>query len=146
MRDVLALGMIGIGAALALFYPWLGIMAWTTISIMNPHRYSWALRIFRWRRRDGRNAWPPSSIITRPGSDFGHTDRRRVRRIRAVDVHHPSVSLYYQGSFGMWKQVMKIDFMIFLAVMILHTRKHIMALVWVLVASIGLYGSRAAFS
>ena len=42
-------------------------------------------------------------------------------------------SIYPSSSYAMWKQVMKIDFMIVVAAMVLTTRKHIMALAWVLV-------------
>jgi putative inorganic carbon (hco3(-)) transporter len=40
----------------------------------------------------------------------------------------------------MWERVMKIDLMILVAMVALTTRHHVMALVWVLVASIGIYG------
>ena len=42
MRDVLILAILAVCAAAALFHPWIGIMGWTVVSIMNPHRYSWA--------------------------------------------------------------------------------------------------------
>jgi probable O-glycosylation ligase (exosortase A-associated) len=45
----------------------------------------------------------------------------------------------------MWKRVMKIDLMILVAIAVLHTRKHLMALVWVLVGSIGFYGFKGGF-
>lgn len=43
-------------------------------------------------------------------------------------------------SYLQWKKIMKIDFMILMAMLILHTRHHIMALAWVVVGSIGFYG------
>jgi putative inorganic carbon (HCO3(-)) transporter len=140
MRDVLAIGVIGIGATLALFYPWLGILAWTTISIMNPHRYAWSA-----------SELPVAAAIaiaTLVGILISR-DRVRITVTPTLVVFVafalwmcftlPS-SLYYEKSFAMWKQVMKIDFMILVAVMVLHTRKHVMGLVWVLVGSIGIYG------
>jgi len=45
-------------------------------------------------------------------------------------------------SLDMWKKVMKIDFMILVALVLLHSRKHIMTLVWVLVFSLGFYGAK----
>src|SRR5678815_1743399 len=41
MRDALILAILAVCAAVALFHPWIGIMGWTLVSIMNPHRYSW---------------------------------------------------------------------------------------------------------
>jgi probable O-glycosylation ligase (exosortase A-associated) len=49
-------------------------------------------------------------------------------------------SFYPSTSYFMWKQVMKIDFMILVAAMVLTTRRQIMALAWVLVCSLGVYG------
>jgi len=40
----------------------------------------------------------------------------------------------------MWKKVMKIDFMILVALVLLNSRKHLMTLVWLLVFSLGFYG------
>ncbi len=43
MRDLL-LGVLLIWASLkAVRSPWIGIMAWTIVSIMNPHKYTWQL-------------------------------------------------------------------------------------------------------
>jgi probable O-glycosylation ligase (exosortase A-associated) len=49
-------------------------------------------------------------------------------------------SMFFPLSYEMWKQVMKIDFMILLAVTLLHTRRHLMLLIWVLVISLAFYG------
>ena len=43
MRDYLLAVLILIPAGWALRAPWIGVLAWTVLSIMNPHRYSWVL-------------------------------------------------------------------------------------------------------
>lgn len=40
----------------------------------------------------------------------------------------------------MWKRVMKIDFMILAALVVLYSKKHITVLIWVVAGSIGFYG------
>jgi probable O-glycosylation ligase (exosortase A-associated) len=132
--------MIAIGASIALFYPWLGILAWTMISIMNPHRYAWSA-----------SELPVAAavaIATLAGILISR-DRIRITVTPMVVVFIafalwmcftlPS-AIYYPGSLATWKQVMKIDFMILVATLVLHTRRHVMGLAWVLVGSIGIYG------
>jgi energy-converting hydrogenase Eha subunit A len=41
MRDVLILFLVLAGSIAALRRPWIGVMVWTWLSIMNPHRYTW---------------------------------------------------------------------------------------------------------
>ncbi len=50
MRDF-ALGPIILAiAAYGLLHPWLGVLGWTWISIMNPHAYAWRLNAYPWPR------------------------------------------------------------------------------------------------
>lgn len=41
MRDILVISLVVVFAVMALRRPWIGVMLWTWISIMNPHRYAW---------------------------------------------------------------------------------------------------------
>ncbi len=43
MRDIVLGPIILAIAAYGLMHPWIGILGWTWISIMNPHSYSWRL-------------------------------------------------------------------------------------------------------
>ena len=140
MRAALLLSLVVICAAYALAHPWVGVMGWTAISIMNPHRYAWTA--------SNMPVAATVAIATVLGLVF---TRDRVRlAISPVTLTLLAFmiwmcitlpfSLYFDPSFVMWKRVMKIDFMILVAVAVLHTRKHLMALTWVLVASIGIYG------
>ena len=43
MRDLLILSIVGVAAILALKRPWIGVMLWTWLSIMNPHRFAWGM-------------------------------------------------------------------------------------------------------
>jgi len=140
MRDALILAVLAVCAAIALFHPWIGIMGWTVVSIMNPHRYSWAA-----------SDLPVAAAIVVATLVGMVITRDRVRYFASpvmvvlvafaawMCVTLPA-SIYPDSSVAMWKQVMKIDFMIVVAAMVLTTRKHIMALAWVLVCSIGIYG------
>jgi putative inorganic carbon (HCO3(-)) transporter len=140
MRFLAAIFVAGICAAAAIVHPWIGILSWTWISIMNPHRYAWAA-----------SSLPVAAIVavaTLLGLAFS---RDRVRMIVSpvtllllafmiwMCVTLP-FSLSVEASMEMWKRVMKIDFMILVAIAVLHSRRHVMALTWVLVVSLGIYG------
>jgi putative inorganic carbon (HCO3(-)) transporter len=43
MRDLLILAIVIPGCIAALRRPWIGIMLWTWLSIMNPHRYAYGI-------------------------------------------------------------------------------------------------------
>ncbi len=141
MRDALTLTVLAGWVAVAFFHPWIGIMGWTVVSIMNPHRYSWAA-----------SELPVAAAMAIVTLAAMFITRDRIRFfvsppliVLAAFVVWMCITLPFSILFttqhvAMWKQVMKIDFMIFVAAMVLTTRTHIMALVWVLVGSLGLYG------
>ena len=140
MRDALILAILAVCAAAALFHPWLGIMSWTIVSMMNPHRYTWVA-----------SDMPVAAaivvatligiVLTRDRVRFFVSPVMVVLVVFALwmCVTLPA-SIYPSTSYVMWKQVMKIDFMILVAAMVLTTRRQIMALAWVLVCSLGVYG------
>lgn len=140
MRDaVLALILI-VGTLRALRHPYIGILMWTWVSIMNPHRESWNLSTF------------PVAAVVGGATLIGMFLTRDKRHFFLAK---PSVLLLlftlwvcitFQFSFypdeceRMFSRVLKINFMIFVVMMLLYTRRHIIALVWVLVGSLGYYG------
>lgn len=140
MRDLLLLAIIVVGVLIALRRPWIGVLVWTWISIMNPHAYTWRL------------ATMPVAA-TMAGAVliglFVTGDRRNLFLTRESAVLLMFMlwmcitlpfSFHFEPSFELWKRVMKIDLMILVALALLYTRKHIIALAWVLAASIGFYG------
>src|SRR5450830_288831 len=140
MRDwVLAPIIVGL-AAYALLHPWLGILGWTWVSIMNPHAYSWSLR-----------SMPVAAaiaisillglLLTKDRRNFFLTRETVVLMLFMLwmCITLP-FSFYFDESFGLWNRVMKIDLMVLVAMVVLYSRKHITMLTWVLVGSIGFYG------
>ena len=43
MRDLLIVGIVLAGSLAAFRKPWIGVMLWVWLSIMNPHRYAWGI-------------------------------------------------------------------------------------------------------
>ncbi len=140
MRDVVLMVFVAGGVVAAVFHPWIGVMGWTVISIMNPHRYAWGMADLP--------VAAAFALATLLGIVFTR-DRIRIVVTPTMMVFAAFVvwmgvtlqfSLFVETSMDLWSRVMKIDFMIFVAAAVLYSRQHIMALVWVLVGSLGFYG------
>ena len=140
MRDILLVSVVTFLTLVALFRPWIGVMTWTVLSLMNPHRYSWGA------------AELPLSAVIAIATLIGLLITRDRRE---MPLNSPTLwlmafmawmcvtlpfSFSVASSMEMWSKVMKIDLMIIVATIALTSRTHVMALVWVLVASIGIYG------
>ena len=140
MRDIV-LGPIIMGiAAYGLLHPWLGIMGWTWISIMNPHAYAWRL-----------NSLPVAALVagatllgvlvTKDRRQFFVTRETAVLMLFMLWICITFPFSFDAGdSYHMLNRVMKIDVMVLVAMVVLHSRKHIIMLAWVLVGSVGFFG------
>lgn len=140
MRDVI-LGPVFVAlAAYGLLHPWIGIMGWTWLSIMNPHALTWHMR-----------SLPVAAtmaigtllgvLITRDRREFFVTRETIVLMLFMLwmCITLP-FSFYFEQSYPLWNRVMKIDLMVLVAMVVLHSKKHITTLAWVLVGSLGFYG------
>jgi probable O-glycosylation ligase (exosortase A-associated) len=140
MRDIaLILGVL-IVSSYAIIHPWVGVMGWTLLSIMNIHRLAWDA------------ADLPLAAVLACATLVGMVvtrDRRQVAIAPATVLLVMFMiwlcitlpfSFSVDGSMDMWKKVMKIDFMILVALVLIVTRTQIIALAWVLVFSLGFYG------
>lgn len=140
MRDFVLGPIILALAGYGLLHPWLGILGWTWISIMNPHALSWRL-----------SSMPVAAtmalavligiLVTKDRRNFFLTRETVVLMLFMLWV---SITLAFAFEFGeslyMWNRVMKIDLMVLVAMVVLYSKKHINLLVWVLVGSLGFYG------
>lgn len=140
MRDFVLGPIILAIAGYGLVHPWIGVMGWTWVSIMNPHSYSWRL-----------SSMPVAALIagatllgvllTRDRREFFATRETIVLMLFMVWVSITlPFSLDFHGSYSLWNRVMKIDLMVLVAMIVLYSKRHLTLLVWVLVVSIGFYG------
>ncbi len=140
MRDLVLGPIILAIAAYGLLHPWVGILGWTWLSIMNPHAYSWSL-----------SKLPVAATIaiavllgvlfTRDRKQFFVTTETTVLMLfMAWMCITLPFSFYLDLSTPMWSRVMKIDLMVLVAMVVLYSKKHITLFAWVLVGSLGFYG------
>ena len=140
MRDLTLLGIIVAIAGYALIHPWVGIMGWTWLSLMNPHTLSWNLRFMPVAALMAA-ATLIGLIITRDRRSFYVTAETGALIVFMLWMSITLIfAIYYEWSTYMWTRVMKIDFMILVATVVLYSRRHINVLAWVVAGSIGIYG------
>lgn len=140
MRDAILALILIVGTLKALRHPYIGILMWTWVSIMNPHRESWNLSSFPVAAVVG-GATLVGMFLTRDRRQFFIKPPSFVLLLFTLwmCITYP-FSFYPDECVNMLTRVLKINFMIFVVMMLLYTRKHIIALVWVLVGSLGYYG------
>ncbi len=140
MRDLVLLVIIGWCFVQAFRRPWIGIMCWTWLSIMNPHQLSWTLKTMPFAAAIG-GATLIGLFITKDRRDYSLSRESVTLMIFMlwICITLP-FSMLFDESFELWKRVMKIDFMILVAMALLHSKRHLMLLTWVLVISIGFFG------
>ena len=141
MRDLLLLAIIVGGSLYALKRPWIGVMMWTWVSLMNPHEQ------FGWYSAQ----WPVASIVavcTMLGLLFTRDRQNPFQGAPAwtllafigwICVTLP-LSIYFNDSLPLWIRSMKIFLMTFVTLALLTTRQRIDSYVWVIVGSLGFYG------
>jgi len=143
MRDVLIVGLVLLGAIAAVRQAWIGVMLWTWLSIMNPHRYTYGFAFDA-----------PVAMMAFCATVLGLL----VTRDRASPFKAPVVVVFLvfivwicistvlgldpSGDYWQWNKVMKVDLMILVALVLLHSKKHILALAWVCAGSLALLGAK----
>ena len=146
MRDLLLISIVIPAAVMALKRPWIGVMLWTWLSIMNPHRYTYG---FAYHAPLAAIAVVVTVIGLLFTKDRESPFKNPAVTIFALFIFWITVSwlmgLDPAKDYEQWKKVMKIDLMILVALALLHSKKHILALFWVVTGSMALLGAKGGF-
>lgn len=141
MRDILILLLVCGALPFAVRHTWFGILLWTWISVMNPHKLAWgfaadlplaaaaaaATLISLFFNRDKlRMPWDPPVIA--------------LLFFVAWMCLTTALAFYPGESWEQLNKVLKIQLMTLIAFAALRERKHIELFVWVNALSIGFYG------
>lgn len=141
MRDIAIVLLFSAGAIMALRNPYMGVMLWAWVGIMNPHRLTWgfayslplaaiaaAVTLISMTYGKPRPSFPfsaPSGLLLAFIAWTG------ITTIFAIHVE-PSTTLFIKA--------FKTLFMTLVALAIIQERKHVMGLLWVIVGSICFFG------
>ena len=141
MRDILLIAIVTAGCLAALRRPWIGIMLWTWLSIMNPHRYAF-----------GFSYDMPLAAIAAGSTLAGlMATKDRTSPLKGAPVNWMLAFMCWitaswllgidsSADYAQWNKVMKIFFMVIVGLALLHSKEHIFALAWVSAGSLALLG------
>jgi probable O-glycosylation ligase (exosortase A-associated) len=146
MRDVLITSTILGLLPFALRRPWVGCILYVWVSIMNPHRLTWGFAY----------DFPFAMIVGMTiilglfiSPDRKHFPLNGLTATMLLLTLWMNVTLLtaidFNGSLEMWDRVMKNMLMVFIALTVLNSRKHIDILIWILVISIGFFSIKGGF-
>lgn len=143
MRDLLVVSIVFIAAVVALGRPWIGVMLWTWLSIMNPHRYTYGFAF------DAPLAMI-AALVTLVGLLFTQERQSPFKGAPAwiLAVFTVWVTISWQagvdpsGDYALWNKVMKVYLMTFVTLALLHNKYHIMAFAGITVGSLALLGAK----
>ncbi len=142
MRDLILTAIVFGSIPFILRNPFVGLLMWVWLGIMNPHRFSWG---FAYNMPFAQVV----AICTLVGLLFS---RKRLYRfpIDRVTIAlilfvlwlgvSPLFSFHPQDEFQLWIRPIKIQFMVLVALLLLGTREHLHKLTWVLALSVGFFG------
>ena len=142
MRDIVVLAIVFAAALYAFRHPWIGIMLWTWLSIMNPHRYAFGIAYEA-----------PVAALAAVSTFVGllMTKDQRASPFKGAPVAALVLFMAWMTlswllgldpdlDYLPWVKVMKIDTMVLIGLMVLHSKKHVVALAWVSAGSLAILG------
>lgn len=141
MRDLLVVGIVILGALAALRRPWVGVMLWTWLSIMNPHRFTYGFAYSAPLAAVAAVSLLLGLLMT--SERYSPLEGAPVKFLLAFMVW---ITLSWQfgvdaeGDYEQWKKVMKVFLLIFLGMAALRSKRHVIALVWVAAGSLAILG------
>lgn len=141
MRDILVVGIVLAGSLYALRQPWVGVMLWTWVSLMNPHSLTYGFALSFPVAAVAAIATVIGLLMTKERQNpFAESPAIWLALFVVwICIGYP-FSYNVDGSWEMLTKVLKIDIMVLVTLMILKSRRHIELFVWVVVASLGFYG------
>lgn len=144
MRDFIVISIVVPAALYAFRYPWVGVILWTWLSIMNPHRYTYGFAY---------NAPVAALAAFATFSGLLMTKDEKASPFKGAPVVVFALFMCWitlswlmgldiKGDYVQWTKVMKIDIMVLVGLMVLHSKKHVIALAWVAAGSLALLGAK----
>lgn len=141
MRDILVTLIIFGSLPYILKRPYVGVLMWVWVSLMNPHAMGWGFA----------STFPFAAIIagttilsllvTKDPKAMPWTPVTIVLLAFSLWMTVTTIfSIFPENSFVQWNKVMKIMLMTLVALMLVKTREQIIRFIWVVVLSLGFYG------
>ncbi len=143
MRDFL-LTVVLLGAVpVAFFMPYIGILFWSLIGYLNPHRYTWGFAgTFPFAAVIG-GATLLGLLFSKEEKHFPRTALTTIWLVFTAWISFTALfALYPESAYAKWIITMKIMLMSFVTLLVMARRERLDLLIWVIVLSLGFYGSK----
>lgn len=141
MRDILMLGIVLGALPFAFRHTWVGVLLWTWISIMNPHKLTFGFAYDAPWAAVVAGVTILSLFVTRDKLSMPWEPPVKVLFAFVIWMCVTTAFAFYPlVSWVQLNKVLKIQFMTAVALIALQERKHIELFVWVNALSIGFYG------
>jgi probable O-glycosylation ligase (exosortase A-associated) len=141
MRDFIIVGITVWGSLAAFRKPWIGVILWTWVSLMNPHRYAYGFAYSAPLAAMAAGATVLGLLMTK---DRESPMKGAPMTWLAVFTVWITLSWCFgidiEGHYDQWLKVMKVFFMIFIGMALLRTRKQIFWLVCISTFSLAVLG------
>lgn len=143
MRDVLLAVVVALIVVMAVARPWIGVLGWTWIGLMNPHRLTWGFMYSA-----------PTAALVGGATLLGLvlTKDRRRPPLTTVTVFLTLLMLHFnfttllawnpEAAWVQWDKVMKILLFTYVTMFLIYGREKIRWLLIITAGSIGFYGAK----
>ncbi|MDH3281395.1 MAG: putative O-glycosylation ligase, exosortase A system-associated, partial [Gammaproteobacteria bacterium] len=141
MRDLFVTAVIFASLPFILYRPYIGVLVWTWLAYMNPHKLAW-----------GFATEMPFALIIAVTTLFAFFISREPKKIPWTRETIVLVlftvwmfittwlSLYPELAWPQWDKVWKIQLMTLITLMLMSSKARLNLLIWVIVLSLGFYG------
>lgn len=143
MRDFLIMALVLSTLPVIAFRPWIGVLVWSWLGYMNPHRLAWGFAY----------NFPFSQVVAvvTLGAIIFSTEKKRVP-ITAMTVIWflwifwmtvtTQFALFPSVADPEWERAMKIQLIAVISMLLMGQKERLIALIWVIVVSLGFYGGK----
>jgi probable O-glycosylation ligase (exosortase A-associated) len=141
MRDI-AVTLIILGSIpFILRRPWVGVLMWTWVGIMNPHRLTWGFAYSMPFAMIIGLATLIALIFSKEKKPFPVTAATMILVAFVLWMNITTLfALYPVDAWTQWEKVMKIQLFVIVTLLVMQTKERIHWLVWVATASLAFYG------
>jgi putative inorganic carbon (hco3(-)) transporter len=144
IRDILVTAIVFGSLPFILRRPYVGILMWVWISVMNPHRLTWG---FAWDFQFAAliAAVTLLSVVIngRERQSFPMTTLTLALLMFAAWTLVTSFFAFYpDAAYAKWTELMKTMLMATLIAVVVHRKEHVRLLIWMIVISLGYYGAK----
>lgn len=141
MRDI-AITIILLGSVpFILKRPAIGVFMWAWVSVMSPHRLAWGFAYDMPFAQIIAIATLVSTILSKEPKHVPLTPTTVVLILLVVWMSVTTAFAFdTEGSLPTWTKVLKIQFMLFITMYVLHSKQHVQMLMWIVTGSVAYYG------